>query len=67
MTRYFKTLFITVVPFVLAFVLCYLIGSFIEVAFDTALWERDTRISVIAGGMGWGIALYIKLYLEALV
>ena len=67
MVRYFKTLFITIVPFVLAFFLCYLIGSFVEVAFDTALWDKDTRMTTVAGGIGWGIALYMKLYWEGLV
>ena len=37
MQRYFKTLFITIVPFILSFCVCYLIGSFIEVSFDTVL------------------------------
>lgn len=67
MVRYFKTLFITIVPFVLAFFLCYLIGSFVEVAFDTALWDKDTRMTTVAGGILWGIALYVKLMFEGLV
>ena len=67
MVRYFKTLFITLVPFVLGFVVCYLVGSFIEVSFDTVLWERDTRIGAVIGGFVWGFALYMKLFWEELV
>lgn len=67
MQRYFKTIWLAIIPFVVAFFTCYLVGSFVEVAFDTALWERDTRLAVVSGGILWGIALYCKLYWERLV
>lgn len=67
MKRYFNTIFFNLVPFALGFLVCYLIGSFVSVSFDTALWERDTRISVVGGGIAWGVALYMKLHWEGLV
>ena len=67
MQRYFKTLFLTLVPFALSFCVCYLLGSFMEVSFDTALWERDTRIGTVIVSFVWGFALYMKLFWEELV
>ena len=67
MKRYFKTVFFTIVPFMMAFFVCYLVGSFVEVSFDIEAWVRDTRLAVVSGGILWGIELYVKLMFEGLV
>ena len=67
MKRYFKTMLCALMPFALGLVFCYLLGSFIEVAFNTELWTREMRLSTVAGGMGLGVALYFRLWVEGLV
>jgi len=67
MKRYFNTLFFTLVPFVLGFAVCYLIGSFISVSFDPMLWTLETRGIMAFFGFTWGCALYCKLMMEGLV
>lgn len=67
MNRYFRTLFTTLVPFVVAWACCYLIGSFINVSFDPALWTMEARAVMAGAGFVWGCALYGKLMAEGLV
>lgn len=67
MKRYFNTLFFTLVPFVLAWICTYLIGSFINVSFDPALWTMEARAVMAGAGFVWGCALYGKLSMEGLV
>ena len=67
MQRYFNTLFFTLVPFVLGFFVCYLIGSFVSVSFDPMLWTVEARGMTALGGLAWGCALYCKLMFEGLV
>lgn len=67
MERYFKTLFITLTPFVIGFFTCYLVGSFINMSFDPVVWTMEARGMTAFGGFMWGIALYCKLMFEGLV
>lgn len=67
MTRYLKTLFVTLVPFVLGFFTCYLVGSFVSVSFDPTLWTFESRCMTAVIGYLWGAALYLKLTFEGLV
>ena len=67
MHRYFKTLFVTLVPFVLGFFVCYLIGSFVSVSFDPVMWTAEARGMTAFGGFAWGCGLYSKLMFEGLV
>jgi hypothetical protein len=67
MNRYFKTLFFTLVPFVLGFFVCYLLGSFLCVSFDPSVWEPQARGLMAFFGFVWGCGLYCKLMVEGLV
>lgn len=67
MKRYFKTIFVTAVPFVITLGFAYLIGSFLSVSWNAAEWTGDMRIIMAEFGMCFGLALYMKLYKEMLV
>ena len=67
MSRYFKTIFVTVVPFVVTLFVAYLIGSFISIAWNPAEWTMDMRILMPEFGVAFGGALYMKLRSELLV
>ena len=66
MNRYFKTIFVTAVPFVITLFFAYLIGSFLNVSWNAAEWTPDMRILMSEFGMFFGLALYMKLYRETL-
>lgn len=67
MTRYFKTIFAVAVPFVLALLGAYLVGSFINISWNPIDWERDARTVVTVWGLTFGAMLYLKLGSEGLV
>ena len=67
MTRYFKTVLATVVPFALAMLGAYLVGSFINISWDPVDWERDARLVTSIWGLVFGGMLYVKLHYEGLV
>lgn len=67
MTRYFKTIFVNVTPFMLMMAAAYLVGSFINVSWDPTDWEREARIVVASWGLCFGIALHTRLHFEGLV
>jgi len=67
MSRYFRTLFFTLVPFALGLFTTYLIGSFVCVSFDPTMWDFNDRMTTAGGGLMWGVALYMKLAFEGLV
>lgn len=67
MKMYFKAIAVTIVPFVVAMFMFYLIGSFLSVSFDPADWTLEMRsLMAIFGGV-FGGAMYLKLQLERLV
>ena len=45
----------------------YLVGSFVNVSWNPIEWDRDARIVTSIWGLGFGVALHMKLYVEALV
>ena len=61
MKNYFETIGFAVIPFVLGMFAAYLVGSFINVSFDPALWEHDSRVFMSIVGLCCGTALYVKL------
>ena len=67
MKLYFKTIFATAVPFVLALLGAYLVGSFINISWNPIDWERDARLITSIWGLVFGGAMYMKLYGEGLV
>ena len=67
MKRYFKTIFVNVIPFMLMLAAAYLVGSFVNVSWNPVEWDRDARIVTSIWGLGFGVALHMKLYAEALV
>ena len=67
MTRYFKTIFAVIVPFVLALCGAYLVGSFINISFSPVEWEPEARLLTSIWGIVFGGALYVKLHFEGLV
>ena len=67
MKRYFKTIFVNVIPFMLMLATAYLVGSFVNVSWNPVEWDRDARIVTSIWGLGFGVALHMKLYAEALV
>ena len=67
MTRYFKTIFVNFMPFMLMLAAAYLVGSFVNVSWNPIEWDRDARIVTSIWGLGFGVALHMKLYAEALV
>ena len=67
MSRYFRTIFVTAVPFCITLFFAYLIGSFLSVSWNAAEWTADMRIIMSEFGMCFGLALYMKLYRETLV
>ena len=67
MKRYFKTIFVNVMPFMLMLAAAYLVGSFVNVSWNPVEWDRDARIVTSIWGLGFGVALHMKLYAEALV
>ena len=66
MTRYFKTIFTTLMPFMLGLLGAYLVGSFINVALNPELWTVDSRVFMSIAGMVFGLMLYARLNLEGL-
>ena len=67
MNLYFKTLFTTLMPFVIGFFTCYLVGSFVSVSFDPVMWTIEARSFTALCGFVWGGGLYCKLMFEGLV
>ena len=67
MTRYFKTIFVNVTPFMLMLAAAYLVGSFVNVSWNPVEWERDARIVTSIWALGFGVALHMKLHFEGLV
>ena len=67
MKRYFKTIFVNVIPFMLMLAAAYLVGSFVNVSWNPVEWDRDARIVTSIWGLGFGVALHMKLYAETLV
>ena len=45
----------------------YLVGSFVNVSWNPVEWDRDARIVTSIWGLGFGVALHMKLYAETLV
>jgi hypothetical protein len=67
MKLYFKSIAVTIVPFVVSMFMFYLVGSFLSVSFDPAEWTLEMRsLMAIFGGV-FGGAMYLKLQLENLV
>jgi len=67
MKMYFKSIAVTIVPFVVSMFMFYLIGSFLSVSFDPAEWTLEMRsLMAIFGGV-FGGAMYLKLQLERLL
>lgn len=67
MKLYFKTIFVTAVPFAITLFFFYLIGSFLGVSWNPAEWSMDMRILMVLFGMCFGGALWLKLSYEELV
>lgn len=67
MKLYFKTIFVTAVPFIVTMFFAYLIGSFLNVSFNPVDWTMDMRILMSIFGMVFGIMLWLKLTFERLV
>lgn len=67
MTRYFNTIFFNLVPFVMGFFVCYLLGSFVSVSFDPVMWSIEARTITTVCGFFWGCAIWLKLMAEELV
>ena len=67
MKLYFKSIAVTIVPFVVSMFMFYLVGSFLSVSFDPAEWTLEMRslMAIFGGVFGW--AMYLKLQLENLV
>lgn len=61
MKNYFAVIGFAIIPFVLGMFTAYLVGSFINVSFDPALWEHDSRVFMSIVGLCAGVALYLKL------
>ena len=66
MIRYFKTIFTTLMPFMLGLLGAYLVGSFINVALNPELWTVDSRVFMPIAGMVFGLMLYARLNIEGL-
>ncbi len=67
MTKYFKTIFAVAVPFIVAFLGCYLVGSFISVSWDPSGWTLDLRQFMAIAGTCFGYALHLKLNNEVVL
>ena len=67
MKRYFNIMFINTIPFIMGFFVCYLVGSFVSVAFDPVMWSIEARIITATCGFFWGCAIWIRLGVEGLV
>jgi hypothetical protein len=67
MTRYFKTIFVNVTPFIIMLAAAYLVGSFLNVSWNPVDWEPEARIVMAFWGVGFGFALYMRLQFESLV
>ena len=67
MSRYFRTILVTAVPFCITLFFAYLIGSFLSVSWNAAEWTLDMRVLMAEFGVCFGGALYMKLRSELLV
>jgi nitrate reductase gamma subunit len=67
MLRYFKTIFINIVPYAITLCAAYLIGSFVNISWNPVDWERDARLVTSIWGITFGGALHTKLFFEGLV
>lgn len=67
MQIYFKTIFVNIVPFIVGYFVCYLVGSFVSVAFDPVMWSIEARTITATCGFFWGCAIWLKLMAEGLV
>ena len=61
MKEYFATIGVTLIPFAVTMFCCYLIGSFISVSFNPALWTMEMRILMALVGVMFGGALCVKV------
>ncbi len=61
MKEYFATIGLTLIPFAVAMVCCYLIGSFISLSFDPSLWTEQMRMFMSLVGIVFGGGLYAKV------
>ena len=61
MKDYFATIGLTLIPFAVSMLCCYLIGSFISLSFDPTLWTEHMRMLMSLIGMVFGCALYAKV------
>ena len=67
MTRYFKTIFVNAMPFIVTLAGAYLVGSFLNVSWNPVDWEPEARIVMAFWGMGFGFAMHMRLHFEGLV
>ena len=67
MNRYFKTIFVNSMPFILSLLGAYLVGSFVCVSLDPTNWDFQDRLTTVVAGLVWGFALHMKLTWEGLV
>jgi hypothetical protein len=67
MKQYFKIIFATSMPFVVAFFASYLVGSFISVSWDPSGWTLDLREFMAIAGTCFGYALHLKLNNEVVL
>lgn len=49
------------IPFAVALVFVYLLGSFVAVSFDPSDWTDSSRIVAVFWGFAFGYALHRKL------
>ena len=67
MSLYARTIFVNLVPFVLGFFTCYLVGSFVSVSFDPVFWTIEARGVTAVCGFIWGMGIWLKLGIEGLL
>ncbi len=51
----------TMLPFAVTFLTMYLVGSFISVSWDIALWTWELRVLMATFGIAFGFALWMRL------
>jgi len=61
MKEYFATIGVTLIPFAVTMFCCYLIGSFISMSFDPAMWTEQMRMFMSLVGVVFGGALYARV------
>lgn len=66
MKLYFKTICLTVIPFIVAMFGAYLVGSFMNASMTPVEWTIESRQFMAVAGLIFGLALYGRLHLEGL-